>query len=79
MFTLTLTACGPSMPLTKAIDAECHERVPLQCAPLQDWDGSFSDAQRLLKLYGAMYEECDKRRAAGEQCLERLKKYKVVQ
>lgn len=66
------------MPLIKPVDAKCDVRGSTSCAPLPDWDGSFSDAQRLLKLYAAMYAKCEDKRAAVQACIDSLVKRHVI-
>jgi hypothetical protein len=66
------------MPLTKPVDPKCDARGLTFCPQLPDWDGSFSDAKRLLKLYGAMYEECEQRRAVLQSCVDSLAKRHVI-
>jgi len=45
---------------------------------LSDWDGSFSDAQRLLKLYAAMYGKCEVKRSVLQACIDSLVKRNVI-
>lgn len=75
--TLLLAGCCANVP-TKSVD--CHvSTVCGTCPPLPDWDGSLASSVDMLAKYGAMYAQCTDRAQACFECVDRLRKAKVIQ
>lgn len=75
---LVLLLAGCEHSVTKPVN--CHvSAVCGTCAPLPDWDGDLATTIDTLAKYGAMYSQCADRAQACHECIDRLRKAKVIE
>ena len=77
---LSLTACSHHFPVKQEpYDPHCNEICFQECEPLIKWQsGTADEAIALLKTDGVQYMQCEIRREACVECLERLLKANVI-